>query len=499
VEKFHGLYEKGLYEIAEDLSGSKLNNKDITPIRLIDRNWGIYHYIALWVSIIICVMSYMTTSRMIAQGMSWWQALLTVLLANVIVLIPMVLNSHSGAKYGLSSPVLLRASFGVYGARLPVLIRACVACLWFGIQSWINAYVLYYIIISVIPKLDNSPQIGIIGINYIGLLCYLVVLFLCLIVIKGRIRLLRHILAISAPILILLMVVFLILIHKSAGDWGAIIKKKSTFTNTADFFRVFFPHFFTMIAYWLPLSINISDYTRYAKTQRDHILGQSFGLPITMALFAFSGIAITSSTFAIFSRYVWNPAEIFGGFQNPIIIVLGIIGVLISGVTTNTAVNLVAGGIAFSSLMPKRISFRGGALITAIIGTLILPWRIYAGFTEYVYSWLVAYSAVLTPILGIMLCDYFFIRGSTLNPVDLYDAKGAYRYKNGVNSRAIIALFVGILPSLPEILLKMNFFSGLAIASFLNSFYPYSFFIGFCLSLGVYYFLMLPEKRVETQ
>ncbi len=493
MKEFQGLYGKGLYEITDDLSESKLNNEDLTPIKLVDRNWGMFHYITLWVSIVICITSYTSTSIMIAEGMSWWQAILTVLVANVIVLIPMILSSHSGAKYGLSSPVLLRASFGIYGARFPAILRAGVACLWFGLQTWITAYAIYLIISGVFPQVADSTHGKILGLNYVEFCCYFIVLLLNLIVINGRVRLLRHICAIAAPILVILMIAFIILMEKKSGDWGAMIRKKSSLTNTADFLKVFFPNFSIMIAYWLPLSINIADFTRYAKSQRDHIIGQSFSLPITMTLFALSGIAITSSTFAVFSRYVWDPVEIFASSTNPIVVLIAILGILIAGVTTNTVVNLVAGGMAISSLSPKKIGFKGGALITALLGTLIIPWKLYGGFREYIFSWLVAYATILTPVLGIMLCDYFLIHRSTLNPANLYEKAGIYRFDKGINNRAIIALIIGILPSLPGFLFKMHIFPQFPLKNFFNAIYPYGFFIGFIISLVVYYLLMSPK------
>ena len=491
MEKFRGLYEKGLYEIAEDLSESKLNNKDITPIRLIDRNWSMFHYIALWISIIICFMSYISTSRMMAQGMVWWQIVLTVFFATIIVLIPIVLNSHAGAKYGLSSPVLLRISFGVYGAKLPVLLRAIVACLWFGLQTRITASIVYSIINGAYPELSDFFPIDVMGLNYLEFFCYFLVLFLSLLVIYGKMKSVRNVCAISAPILVLLMILFIVLMHKTSGNWSSIITKRSTLSSPSDFLRVFFLSFSILIIYWVPLSINISDFTRYAKSQRDHILGQSLSLPIVMTLFAFLVVVITLSTFTIFGRYVWDPAEILANLNNPIFVVLAVIGILISGVIINVVVNLVAGGMAFSSLAPKKISFKGGALITAIVGTLIIPKK----FSSYIYFWLITYSAILIPILGIMLCDYFLIRRSAINPADLYDTKGVYRYNKGVNYRAIIALIIGILPSLPAVLFQMNFFSKFPLKEFLNSLYPFSFFIGFFLSLIIYYILMHPENK----
>ena len=495
MEKFRGLYEKGLYEIAEDLSESKLNNKNITPIRLIDRNWGMFHYITLWVSIIICFMSYINTSKMMAQGMVWWQVVLTVFFATIIVLIPIVLNSHAGAKYGLSSPVLLRVSFGVYGAKLPVLLRAIVACLWFGLQTRITASIVYSIINGAYPELSDFFPIDVMGLKYLEFCCYFLVLFLSLLVIYGKMKLVRNVCVISAPILVILMILFLVLMHKTSGNWSSIITKRSTLSSPADFLGIFFLSFSILIVYWLPLSVNISDFTRYAKSQRDHILGQSLSLPIAITLFAFLVVVITLSTFTIFGRYVWDPAEIFARLNNPIFIVLAVIGILISGVIMNVVVNLVAGGMAFSSLAPKKISFRGGAVITAIVGTLIIPKEFSLNFINYIYFWLITYSAILSPILGIMLCDYFLIRRSAINPADLYDTKGVYRYNKGVNYRAIIALIIGILPSLPAILFQMNFFSKFPLKEFLNSLYPLSIFIGFFLSLIIYYILMHPESK----
>ncbi|MGA9407600.1 MAG: NCS1 family nucleobase:cation symporter-1, partial [Bacteroidota bacterium] len=426
------------------LQNSPLINDDISPTKISQRKWGTYDIASLWISMSACIPTYMLASSLISEGMNWYQAVLTVFFGNAIVLIPMVLNAHAGTKYGIPFPVYCRASFGVRGANIPALLRAFVACGWFGIQSWIGGWAIYKMITIYLPSWNSLP-VWFAGINTPQLACFLFFWGINMLVIYKGIESIRFLLNIKAPLLILLGLVLLTWAYVQAGGFGPMLSQPSQFVpggpKEGKFWFVFFPSLTGMIGFWATLSLNIPDFTRYSRTQRDQMLGQAIGLPATMALYSFIGVAVTSATIVIYGGFpIWDPVVLISRFTNPLVLLVSLFALCLATLATNLAANVVSPANDFSNLWPSKITFRIGGLITGIIGILIQPWKLVADPSGYIFTWLVGYSALLGPIGGILICDYFVIRHTTLHSIDLYKPEGEYSYLNGFNPTAIVAL-----------------------------------------------------------
>ncbi|MGA7159519.1 MAG: NCS1 family nucleobase:cation symporter-1 [Bacteroidota bacterium] len=493
--------DSGNSEIVEvDLSSlrnSSLINDDISPTKLSQRKWGTYDIAALWISMSACIPTYMLASSLISEGMNWYQAVLTVFLGNAIVLIPMVLNAHAGTKYGIPFPVYCRASFGVRGANIPALLRAFVACGWFGIQSWIGGWAIYKMISIYIPSWNSLP-VWFAGINTPQLACFLFFWGINMLVIYKGIESIRFLLNIKAPLLILLGLVLLMWAYVQAGGFGPMLSQPSQFVpggpKEGKFWLVFFPSLTGMIGFWATLSLNIPDFTRYSRTQRDQMLGQAIGLPATMALYSFIGVAVTSATIVIYGGFpIWDPVVLISRFTNPLVLLVSLFALCLATLATNLAANVVSPANDFSNLWPSKITFRIGGLITGIIGILIQPWKLVADPSGYIFTWLVGYSALLGPIGGILICDYFFIRHTILQSIDLYNSEGEYSYNNGFNPRAIVALILGVAPSVPGFLGTINAVDPVSIGPFLMNVYSYAWFVGFSVAFIVY--ALLTRRR----
>jgi len=311
----------GLAENAPDVEAgiaqSKLFNADLAPVPVARRKWGALSFAALWISMSACIPTYMLASSLISGGMNWWQAVLTIFLANVIVLIPMILNAHAGTKYGIPFPVYCRAAFGTLGANVPAILRALVACGWFGIQTWIGGAAIYKICV-VIFQLHPEPATNWLGITGGQFLCFLFFWAINMWVIYRGIETIRWLLNIKAPLLIALGLLLLWWAYRTAGGFGPILSQPSQFDagqpQAGKFWSYFFPSLTGMVGFWATLSLNIPDFSRYAKTQRDQVIGQALGLPTTMALFAFIGVAVTSATTIIFGKTIWDPVEVLTNF-----------------------------------------------------------------------------------------------------------------------------------------------------------------------------------------
>ncbi len=456
----------------ESLRKSFLYNEDLAPVPAERRSWGTYNYAALWIAMSVNIPTYMLASGMIAGGMNWKQAIFTVFLGNVLVLIPMLLNAHAGARYGIPFPVFARASFGVLGANVPAILRALVACGWFGIQTWIGGEAINAMIAAVAPGWKNFA--------WGAPLCFIGFWLLHVAVIIRGIRTIRFLQGITAPFLLLIGLALLLWARTKAGGFGPMLAAPSKFGSFGEFFRFFIPSLTGVVGFWATVALNIPDFTRYARSQRAQMLGQALGLPATMTLYSFIGVATTSATVVIFGKALWDPVAVLSRLGNPLAVVIAMIALLLATLNVNVAANVVSPANDFSNLYPRRISFRTGGLITCVLSIAVFqPWKLLANYSNYIFGWLVGYSGFLGPIAGVLICDYFLLRKKIILVEDLYQRGGFYEFSGGFNWSGIAALAAGAGVA----------FVGLAYAP-LRVLYNYAWFVGFAVSFIVYRALM---------
>ena len=472
----------------QNINDNSLINEDLAPIPPEKRKWGTWNYAALWISMSLCIPTYMLASSLIGGGMNWWQAILTIFLGNTIVLIPMILNGHAGAKYGIPFPVFARASFGTRGANIPAMLRAIVACGWFGIQTWIGGAAIYNIVRAWNPSLPEIDSQSLFP-QAIPMICFILFWLLNMIVVYLGVESIRKLLVFKAIFLPVAALALLFWAISAANGLGPILEQPSKLSG-ASFWNYFFPALTGMVGFWATLSLNIPDFTRYAKSQKAQIRGQAIGLPSSMTLFAFIGVVVTSATVIVYGNTIWDPVQLAGRFENKLMVTFAMLAVAISTLATNIAANIVSPANDFSNLSPKKINFRMGGYITGVIGVLIFPWKLIADPTGYIFTWLIAYSSLLGPVGGIMIADYYFIRKQNLNVDELYRHGGQYSFGNGFNKYAIIALLCGILPNVPGFLLQVKLISSTVFPEWISHLYNYAWFVGFFVSGAVYYLFM---------
>lgn len=496
-----------IVELTIDVSHSPYYSHDMAPVTRAGRRWGTRDMAVLWISMSACVTTYMLASGLIDQGMNWWQAVLNIFLGNLVVLAPMVLNAHAGTKYGIPFPVYCRASFGILGANVPALLRALVACGWFGIQTWIGGWAIYKILVEFIPSWDQLELMPYIGINVAQLGCFLLFWAINMWVVYAGIESIRLLLNIKAPLLIALGIAFVAWAWWAAGGFGPMLAKPSAFgpdgAKAGEFWHYFFAGLTANVGYWATLSLNIPDFSRYAYSQRDQALGQAFGLPTTMALFSFIGVAVTSATAVIYGTTIWDPVVVLSKFQNPFVLVVAMLALSLATLATNIAANVVSPANDFAHLWPRAISFRVGGVITGLIGIAMQPWKLVADPNNYFVHWLIAYSALLGAVGGVLIADYFVIRRRQLDLPGMYLKNGPYWYTGGFNPRALVALALGIAPCVPGFLATVSPNWKTAVPPFWTDLYNYAWFISFAVSFVVYVLSMLPQrgkmKRAEIE
>lgn len=469
----------------------ELYNADLAPTTPAQRTWDWKAIAALWVGMVVCVPAYMLAAGMVSEGMSWLQAVLTIFLANVIVLVPMLLIGHAGTKHGIPFPVLLRASFGTSGAKLPALLRGLVACGWFGIQTWVGGAAIYTMINVLTGNAIAGSALPLLGIDLGQTLSFLAFWALHVVFIRYGTESIRWLELLAAPLLIAMCLALLAWAYVQAGGFGPMLATPSQFAEggpkAGQFASVFWPSLTAMVGFWATLALNIPDFTRFARSQRDQVLGQVLGLPLPMALLAFVGVAVTSATVVIYGEAIWDPVALTGRMGGTAV-VLALLALLLATLTTNLAANVVAPANGFSNLAPGKISFRMGGYITAGIGIAMFPWKLLETTGAYIFTWLIGYSALLGPIAGIMLVDYFLIRRTELDVPALFRADGIYSYRGGWNPVALIALLIGVLPNIPGFLKAAGFVADVP-AAFVTV-YTYAWFVGLAVAGLVYWVLM---------
>jgi len=403
---------------------------------------------------------------------------MTIFLGNVIVLVPMLLNSHPGAKYGVPFPVLARASFGVLGANVAAVLRALVACGWFGIQTWIGGEAISTLLATLAPGWKNLP--------YATAVCFLLFWFINLAVILMGIEYVRILQGISAPVLLAVGLLLLGWAYRKAGGFGPMLAAPSRFSNFPDFLKFLIPALNGTVGFWATVSLNIPDFTRFARNQREQIIGQALALPTTMTLYAFIGIAVTSATVVIYGTAISDPVQLLSRFHSPVAVVISLIAILLATLNVNIGANVVSPANDFSNLWHRKISFRTGGVITCLMGIALMPWKLLADYNTFILGWLGGYAAFLGPVAGIMICDYFVIRRRVLQVDDLYLRGGIYEYSKGFNWRAVIALALGAGTALVGLL-----------APSVRVLYDYSWFVGFAVSFAIYYAMMKLQRSAE--
>jgi len=477
-----------------------LSNPDLIPTTAAQRTWRWYHFAALWVGMVMCIPAYTLAASLIESGMSWSQAVGTVFLGNLIVLVPMLLIGHAGAKYGIPYAVLARASFGTRGARLPALLRALVACGWYGIQTWFGGQMIFTLAGVLLGHPPGGDPLPVLGISAAQFGCFLLFWALQFWFVVHGIEAIRKLETWTAPLKIVICFVLLWWAYDKAGGFGPILDQPSAFVEggkkAGQFSAVFWPSLTAMVGFWATLALNIPDFTRFAKTQRDQLVGQAIGLPLPMGLLAALAVFVTSATVVIYGKAIWDPVDLAGRMTGAAVLI-ALIVLLIDTVSVNLAANLVGPAYDFSALAPGKISYKLGGILTAGIAIAMMPWKILASTQGYIFTWLIGYSALLGPVAGILIVDYYVLRKTELVVGDLYVEGGRYSYRGGWNMAAVIAFVVGVAPNIPGFLNAAFPAAFPEVGAAFKAIYTYAWFAGLALAAIVYGALMAGKTQPE--
>ncbi|WP_414940507.1 NCS1 family nucleobase:cation symporter-1 [Amycolatopsis sp. cmx-11-51] len=476
----------------ESLRDSRFYNEELAPVPVEKRTWTTYNYFALWMGMAHNIPSYALAASLIALGMDWVQALMTITIGNLVVLAPMLLNSHAGTKYGIPFPVFARAFFGMRGANLAALLRAFIACGWFGIQTWVGGEAVY-IIVGRLAGSDWKDSTVVLGQHWTLWLSFgLFWLFQMLIIWRGM-EAVRRFENWTAPLVSVGFLILLGYVLVKAGGLGPILSEPGKLGWGPNFWKVFAPSLMAMIAFWSTLSLNMPDFTRFGGSQGKQVRGQIFGLPTTMTFIAIVAILTTSGGSVLYGEQIWDPAKLADRFDSPVVVVVALIALVLATVSANLAANVVSPSYDFSNAFPKKITFAVGGLITGIIGIVIQPWRLYSDPNIYIFAWLGFYGGLLGAVAGVLVAGYWVVKRTELKLRDLYTERGVYWFKGGWNWRALVATLVGAVLSVGGA--YGGPFPADGLIPFLKPLYDYNWVVGLAGAFVVYLLLALPEHN----
>jgi NCS1 family nucleobase:cation symporter-1 len=482
------------------LAGGRYANPELVPTAIEQRHWTTYNYAALWMGMAHNIPSYLLASGLVAIGMNWLQAFLTITLANLIVLVPMLLNSHAGTKYGIPFPVFARAFYGVRGANLPALLRAFVACGWFGIQTWIGGQAIHAITGKLIGAAwTNAP--GFWGHPWTLWLSFAFFWLIQMALIWRGIEGLRRFENWAAPLVTVAFIALMLWELTAAGGLGPILSQPSQLGWDADFWTIFAPSLMGMIAFWATLSLNMPDFTRFGKGQRQQAIGQVLGLPTTMSFIALVSILTTSGTIVVYGKAIWDPVQLATMFSNPVVVIIGLVMAILATMSCNVAANVVSPSYDFSNALPRWLNFRTAGLLTGVIGVLIQPWRLLTTPDVYIFVWLGFYGGVLASVAGVLIAGYWLLGRTRIELAQLYQRNGIYWYWRGWNWRAVLATVVGAVLAVGGAYSTPGKgpFPADGLIWFLKPLYDYSWAVGLAAGMIVYLAFYVPSLLSRPQ
>ncbi|MED1467648.1 NCS1 family nucleobase:cation symporter-1 [Bacillus salipaludis] len=457
-----------------EINANSLINHDLAPSSKEERTWKTANFVSMWMGALNNIPMYAVIGGLIVLGFSPLQVIGIVLVASLILYAALTLNGHTGSKFGIPFPVIARTSYGIRGANIPALLRGFVAIMWLGIQTFAGSTALRMAISSIWPAWNNlGGDLTIVGIDLPGLLSFLIFWSLHLLVLKSGMESLKKVQKWTGPIVGVVIIGMFIWALKIAGGMGPIFSLAGKYDTFGEAFSPFLAAVTGVIGYWATLILNVPDFTRFARSQKDQIKGQLIGLPVIFTIFTFATVTIVGATSVVYQTPIADPIETLKHFNSPILIALSALLLSSATVTVNVIANMVSPAYDLANLFPKHIDFKRGFYITAFLALFTFPWEIMKN-SETIFMMLNMIGGFLGPVAGVMIAHYFIINKRNINMKDLYSYQGEYMYYKGYNYRAFFATMAGAIlaligqfvPAMKSVY-EVSWFVGIIIAYFM--------------------------------
>ncbi|KKZ68318.1 NCS1 family nucleobase:cation symporter-1 [[Emmonsia] crescens] len=455
------------YEVGLSAGQLMLVNNDLKPVKPEHRQWGPWNYVGFWIADSFNINTWMISSAMIVEGLSWWQSWICVWLGYFIAAVFLCLSARIGAVYHISFPVGIRASFGVWGSMWPVFNRAAMACIWYGVQSWIGGTTTKDFLSFFLFSLCSLPAIWF------------------------PVHKIRHLFTVKSYYAPIAGIVFLAWSIRRAGGLGPIVDQQHTVQGSKLAWAVI-KGVMSAIANFATLIVNSLDFSRVARKPKDALYSQLFTIPISFAITSFIGIIVSSSSGVLYGEPIWNPLDLLGKFLDGaskgerfgVFIISSAFALAQLG--TNIAANSISAGTDMTALFPRFLSIRRGGYICATVGFAMCPWHLLSSSNSFT-TYLSAYSVFLSSIAGPMICDYYLVRKGYIEVKELYSTRkySPYYYTFGFSWHAYASYFSGILINIIGFIGAV----GINVPIVATYLYNLNFFCGFIVSFVMYYIL----------
>lgn len=452
----------------------RLFNEDLAPAP--ERKWGTYSIFALWMSDTHAISNYAFASSLFVLGLPAWEVFVALLAGISIVYVLMNRMGHAGHRTGVPYPVLARASWGVYGANIPALLRAIMAVAWYGIQTWLASTAVVLLTLQLAPGLDAYNHNSLLGLSTLGWVAFMVMWGLQAVLLTRGMEFIRKVqdLATGPVVWLVVLALALYLVVKAGGDIS-LTRSITGLSGSAQFEQSLIAVSLT-VATFLTLVLNYADFARFTPDHRSYRRGNLIGLPVNFTAFAVVAVLVTAGTISVFGEAIYDPVKVIQKIDNPVVTVIGALAFIVATIGINVVANFVSPAYDFANLAPKYLNFKRGGMITAVLAIVVMPWKLYSSALVIQY-FLGALGAFLGPLVAILLVDYYLVRRGRIDVDELFsaDARGAYFYRKGYNPKAVIAFLPAAAVS-----------ASLALIPTFNVVAPFSWIFGMALA-GVLY------------
>ena len=445
-----------------DNASPRLYNEDLAPAR--ERNWGAFSIFNVWTSDVHSLWGYYLAASLFLICGNFVNFILAIGVGSLVIFLLMTLVGFAGVKTGVPYPVLARASFGTFGANLPALVRAVVACFWYGAQTSAASGAIVALLTrsSAIAEFNRSSHL--LGHTSLETICFIVVWALQLLIIQHGMETVRRFQDFAGPAVWVMMLILAIYLSIKAGgiSFGSEIPRDVLIKKTADAGIPFEPGSFaalaavsaTWITYFAALYLNFCDFSRFAPDKRAVWIGNIWGLPVNLILFSFVAGITTTAAYAVYHEALLHPDEISARFDNLFLALLAALTFAVATLGINVVANFVSPAFDFANVFPSMIDFKKGGYIAALIALVLYPFAPWEGSAA---TFVGVIGSTMGPVFGVILVDYYLIRNGEIDVPELYREEGAYRYTNGWNSNAVAAAAVGavfssVLPNFTNVL-----------------------------------------------
>jgi nucleobase:cation symporter-1, NCS1 family len=458
-------------------SSPRLINEDLAPAQA--RNWGVYSLFAMWMSDVHSIGGYTFAAGLFFLGLSGWWVLTALVIGIVVVFALMNLSGYAGQKLGVPYPVLARVSFGVFGANLPALIRAAVAIAWYGIQTWLASRAVIVIGLQIWPSLERYTTNSFFGESTLGWAAFLVMWALQLLLLRNGMETIRRFQDWAGPAVWVAMFALTLYILLQA-DWNVSLDLSDAKPEHGQV-HAFLAAIALVVAYFSTLLLNFCDFSRFAPSRRAVVVGNFWGLPVNFVAFSVVSVLVTAGTLVVYGEYVFDPVEVVGRIDNTLVLLLGAVTFAVATLGINVVANFVSPAYDLANVAPRHIDFKRGGLISALVALVITPWNLFNN-PDIVNYFLGGLGALLGPLFGIIMIDYFVLRKQQVSVADLFRERGPYYYRRGWNPIAVVSFVASATPAII-----------LALVPAFDFWAPFSWFIGAALGAAVHYVLTSRE------